>query len=192
MIRCLFLFLIFATSSHAIQVFAKASGSKNNLAVDQYVLNLSGTTGFSFQLLPQIGLEFRYTYASSLQNYLQVSTVSAVGVLTDIYTENNLFSLGLDIDLVGGNAPFQPYIYLGVGYIISRRQSYFTPNGSSTVYIMPDPKKSSITGNAGLGFRIRIGKNMAIELEAVGYATNLGQPSILIDLFGTAGIRIFI
>lgn len=184
-------FAVFAsTASRAeVEVFGKGSISKNFLAADSSTISVSMTGGLAISVFSFLRVEGRFTNISALQNKLDINNV---GTLNDVMTETNIYSLGLDIDLAGEKSTFQPYVYIGAGYISTARSYYFTPLGSDTATLYSEPKQDGVSLNGGLGLRIRLAKALAIEIEAYAYATNVKNPSPLINWSGTAGLRIFI
>jgi hypothetical protein len=146
----------------------------------------------AFTLIPRIRLEGRYTNSSSLQNQLTVSSGSISGTLNDIMTQTSIYSVGVDFDLLGQQSAFQPFIYLGAGYVVTERSYYFLDSGGTTSIFLKDPVQTGISANVGLGFRLRIANAIALEVEAFAYGVNVHLPRPLINVFGSAGIRIFI
>lgn len=180
-----------ASQAHNLELFAKASASKNYTDEDRYTISVSGGTGLALLIFSGVRIEGRYTVVSSLQNRLDVGSPSLIATLNDIKTETNIYSVGLDIDIVGDKYVVQPFVFLGAGYIVSNRSYYLTPVGSSTASLINEPETKGISANLGAGIRIRIAKTIAVELEAYGYGLDPQKPSPLINLYGNAGIRIF-
>ncbi|MFM8314396.1 MAG: hypothetical protein ACKOA8_08940, partial [Deltaproteobacteria bacterium] len=120
---CISLILTFCSISqaHLLEVFAKASASKNFTDEDRYTVSVSGATGLALLLIPQVRIEGRYTVVSSLQNRLDVGSPSVIATLNDIKTETNIYSVGLDIDLLSDKNSIQPFVFVGAGYIVSDR-----------------------------------------------------------------------
>src|SRR5690606_10336617 len=117
-----------------MEVFARGSVSKNYLSQTSYVVSISAATGVAFTLIPRIRLEARYTNASSLQNVLSIASFN--GALYDVMTQTSIYSLGVDFDLMGPRSAFQPFIYVGAGYVRNERSFYALPEGASTsIYI---------------------------------------------------------
>ena len=141
-------------------------------------------------LLPFVRLEARYSDTTALQNKMDVVNGSVLGTLTDINTQTRIVSVGLDIDLLGERSPFQPYIYAGVGYLETERSYSFTLSGSSTTNFHREPVKTGLSVNGGVGIRLRLAKQIALETEVFGYVTDIYDPRPLINLYGTAGVRI--
>jgi hypothetical protein len=181
-----------AAESSVLELFARGSISKNYFTATSYIVSVSGATGVAFTLIPRIRLEGRYTNSSSLQNQLTVSSGSISGTLNDIMTQTSIYSVGVDFDLLGQQSAFQPFIYLGAGYVVTERSYYFLDSGGTTSIFLKDPVQTGISANVGLGFRLRIANAIALEVEAFAYGVNVHLPRPLINVFGTAGIRIFI
>lgn len=180
--------------SQTLEVFAKASASKNHLSRDSYTVSISGATGLAILVIPQVRIEGRCTVISQLQNKQEVyvpltdgSTVAAT--VTDNISQTNIYSVGFDIDLLSDKHSFQPFVYIGAGYIETRRHYKLTA-GSTTVSV-EEPKSNGVSGNLGAGFRIRIARSIAFEIEAFGYGQDVHKPNPLVNLYGSAGIRIF-
>lgn len=193
--RWLFVACCLATaqaSASSVEIFAKGSASKSYIAKDNWTVSVSATTGIGVTLFGGVRLEARYTNISALQNKLEVASESVTITLTDIKTQTSIYSLGLDIDFLGEKSPFQPFIFVGVGYVDTERSYYYQVSGESTAPFFREPKKLGISGNLGLGFRIRIARAVAIELEVFGYGVDIDKPSPLVNLYGTAGIRLFL
>lgn len=193
MTLCILLASIISVRSeaHFLEVFAKASASKNFIDRDSYSISVSGATGLAILLIPQIRVEGRYTVVSSLQNQLHVGSPSVIATLNDIKTETNIYSVGLDIDLLSDKYAIQPFVFLGAGYVESLRSYFVTPAGNSSATLINEPKTMGISANIGAGIRIRIAKSVAFEAEAYGYGIDPQKPDPLINLYGNVGIRIF-
>lgn len=180
-----------ASQAHTLELFAKASASKNYTDEDRYTISVSGGTGLALLIFSGVRIEGRYTVVSSLQNRLDVGSPSLIATLNDIKTETNIYSVGLDIDIVGEKYVVQPFVFLGAGYIVSNRSYYLTPVGSSSASLINEPETKGISANLGAGIRIRIAKTIAFEVEAYGYGLDPHKPNPLINIYGNAGIRIF-
>jgi outer membrane protein W len=175
-----------------LEIFGKGMVAKNWLASDSYTLDVSGSAGFAFTLFSSVRFEARYTNITEFQNKLAIVSTNVVGTLQNILTETEMATVGLDINFADEKSAFQPYVYVGVGYSLSQRSYYFSPPDGSSAQYVAEPKQAGITGNVGLGFRLRVARRLAIEIEAFGYDLGLDQPNPLINWYGSAGIRIFI
>lgn len=175
-----------------IEVFAKGSVSKNNISADTNTISVSASTGFAFALFSRVRLEARYTNVSSLQNKLEVVGSSVVGTLNDIKTQTSIYSVGLDIEFLNKKNAFQPFIYVGAGYLVTSRSYYFTLSGAADSVYFQEPKQNGISGNVGAGFRIQIAQSFAFEVEVFGYAVDIDKPKPLVNLYGTAGFRLYL
>lgn len=175
----------------AIEVFAKGSVSKNNISRDTYTTSVSASAGFALTIIPRIRFEARFTNVTSLQNKLEVVSTSIVGTLNDIKTQTVIYSLGLDIDILGKKSAFQPFIFIGAGYLQSERSYYFTLAGASNSNYQQEPKQRGVSGNLGVGFRLQIANAFAFEVEVFGYAVDIDKPNPLVNLYGTVGFRLF-
>lgn len=176
----------------AVEVFAKGSLSRNYISRDSWTISVSATTGLGIQLFPGVKVEGRYSNISSLQNTLLVPLSSTSSVtLTDFKTQTVIYSVGLDISPFGESYPFQPFIFVGAGYIETERSYYLSQAGTAAEY-QKEPKQSGVTGNLGLGFRVRLARSLAFEAEAFAYGMNINKPSPLVDLYSTVGIRLFL
>lgn len=182
-------FLVVSQNSTATQLFAKGSISKTSSSLDKWTISITATGGIAFSLASEIHIEARYTNISSLQNKLEIS---GVGNLTDIKTLTSIYSLGLDINILGEKHAFQPFIFIGGGYIETDRSYYFTANGSSSSTLFREGRQNGISANVGLGFKIRIAKQLAFEVEAFGYSIDIKKPNPLINLYGNIGIRLLL
>lgn len=173
-----------------LDVFAKGNVSKSHISRDKWEISVSATTGIGISLFSGFRLEGRYTNISSLQNLLVVGSDESSIRLTDIKTQTTIYSLGLDIDLLGETSPFQPFIYVGVGYIQTERSYYAQVAGAGTAsYILESPQKG-YSGNLGLGFRIKIARSLAFETEVFAYGIDIDKPDPLVNLYGTVGVRL--
>jgi hypothetical protein len=173
----------------AFEVFAKGSLSKNHIDTDKYILSLSASTGMAITLLPRVRLEGRYTNTSSLQNVLVIDDVAT---LNDVMTQTTIYSVGIDLDILGQQSTFQPFIYVGVGYVETKRSYYVTVPSAPAAYYLQEPVRTGISGNLGAGFRISVARALAFEVEAFAYGVDIHKPNPLINLFGSVGIRIFL
>jgi len=185
---------LWQSQAHAIvwEFFGKGSASKNNISQNSYVLNITGAGGVAISLFPRVRVEGRYTSASSLQNLLEVSSGSVLGTLYDIKTTTSVYSAGLDITLLNEKSIFQPFIYIGMGYIETERSYFFVLAGAPTSNYLVEPKVTGISGNLGGGFRLRVARTLSIEVEAFAYAMNPHKPNPLINLNGTLGLRLYL
>ncbi len=181
-----------SAESNVFEIFARGSVSKNYISSDSYIVSVSGATGIAFTLIPRIRLEGRYTNASSLQNQLALTSGTISGTLNDIMTQTSIYSVGVDFDLLGQQSSFQPFIYLGAGYVQTERSYYYLDEGGVTSVFLKDPTQTGISANVGLGFRLRVANSIAFEAEAFAYGVNVHKPKPLINVFGSVGIRIFI
>ena len=185
--------LLSAPSAQAIELFGKGSVSKNYLSADKNTLSVSVSGGLAVALFGGVRIEGRYSNISSLQNKLDiVEGATVVGPLEQIKTETQIYSLGLDIDFLGEKSWFQPYIFVGAGYIETNRSYYYTPADLSSTTLYSDPVYKGISVNGGAGFRIRVARTLAFEVEVFGYAVDIQSPSRVINLYGTAGLRFYI
>ena len=188
-----FSLLACAPSFGAIELFGKGSVSKNYVSAEKNTLSISVSGGLAIALFSGLRIEGRYSNISSLQNKLDIVEGSTVvGTLEQIKTETVIYSLGLDIDFLGEKSWFQPYVYVGAGYIQTTRSYYFTPADLSSTTLFSDPTYKGISLNGGAGFRIRVARTLAFEIEVFGYAVDIQSPDRLINLYGTAGLRFYI
>jgi len=176
----------------AVEVFAKGALSRNYISRDSWTISVSATTGIGLQIFPGVKLEGRYTNISALQNTLEVPASSTTITLSDFKTQTVIYSLGLDIDFLGETSPVQPFIFIGMGYIETERSYYWSETGSTQAQYAKEPKQLGVTGNLGLGIRIRIVRSLALELEGYAYGMNINKPNPLIDMYFNAGIRLFL
>jgi hypothetical protein len=191
-VLALLLALGFATPAKAaIEIFAKGSVSKNNISQDTNTISVSATTGFALTIIPRVRLEARFTNVSSLQNKLEIRGAAAVGTINDLKTQTTIYSLGLDIDILGKKSAFQPFIFVGAGYLRTERSYYFTLAGAADSTYQEEPRQTGISGNLGAGFRIQLASSFAFEVEVFGYATDIDKPNYLVNLYGTVGFRLF-
>ncbi len=181
-----------AHAQAGIELFGKGSVSKNYIDVDNSTLEVDVAGGIAFTLFTGIRLEARYSNISAVQNKLDVVSSTLVGTLSNINTQTVIYSLGLDIDFLGDKSAFQPYVYVGAGYMETTRSYYYTAAGATTSTYFSEPNQAGISANAGAGFRIRLAKSLALEFEVFAYGLNVDQPGPLINYFGSAGLRVFI
>jgi hypothetical protein len=196
--RCLIV-LVFAFSTAALparaqtlELFARGSVSKNYFNANSYIVSVSAATGLAITLLAGVRLEGRYTNATSLQNRLDLDSGTMTGSLNDVLTQTAIYSIGVDFDLLGPRSEFQPFLYVGVGYVTTERSYYYMDSGGTSSVFIPEPVQTGISGNLGLGFRIRIANALALEAEAFAYGVNVHKPNPLINVFASVGIRLFI
>jgi len=175
-----------------VELFANGSLSKNYLATDSWVTSLSTGIGMAVVVIPHLRIEGRYTNISSLQNQLNAAVSGVTVNLSNIKTTTTMYTLGVNIDFLSEKSPFQPYIYLGGGYVDTERSYYASlPGQTDSQYIAESPQRG-LSANAGLGIRLRIAQQIALELEAYAYAEDVQTKHPLVNIYGTAGIRIFI
>jgi hypothetical protein len=182
-----------AARANGFEVFAKGSVSKNYIANDEWEVSVSGSTGLAIVLIPQIRIEGRYANISSLQNKLVAAASSTALTITDMKTTTSVYSVGIDLDILGDRHAFQPFLYVGAGYLDTERSYYVQASSDpSTVAFIQEPHNRGISGNLGAGFRIAIARTIAFEVEAFAYALDLKDPNPLINWTGTVGVRLFI
>ncbi len=181
-----------AAPGSGVELFARGSVSKNFLRTDSYILSISAATGIAFTLIPRIRLEGRYTNASSLQNKLSISLGGIDGALHDVMTQTAIYSVGVDFDLLGPQSSFQPFLYVGAGYITTERSYYVLADGAPNSIYLKEPTQTGISGNLGLGFRLRVASAFAFEVEAFAYAVDVDKPNPLVNVLGSIGIRLFL
>jgi len=185
--------LAVCVNAHAgLEFFGKGSVSKNFIDVDNSTVEVDVSGGAAISLFTGFRLEARYTNVSALQNKLDVISGSLVGTLSNITTQTEIYSIGIDIDFLGEKSSFQPYIYVGAGYIQSSRSYYYTQAGATTATYFAEPAQNGISANGGAGFRIHLAKSLALEFELFAYGLDVDKPGPLINYFGSAGLRIFI
>lgn len=178
--------------ANVVEVFAKGSASKSYITADKHTVSVSATGGLAVTLIPRVRIEGRCTNISSLQNRLEVVSTSVLGTLSDIKTETMIYSVGLDIDILGSKSAFQPFIFVGAGYIETERSYYFTLEGDTDSSYHQEPREVGVSGNLGLGFRLQLARAFAFEVELFGYGIDIDKPRPLINLYGTVGVRLYI
>ncbi|MCB0404206.1 MAG: autotransporter domain-containing protein [Bdellovibrionales bacterium] len=181
--------LLGSVCASGADIFARGSISRNSIDTDKWKISVSAIGGLAFKVSEQIRIEARYTNISSLQNKLDITSGGTVGTLTDILTETEIYSLGVDIELTGKNSRFKPFIYLGAGYVITKQTYDFTPAGSSVSTPFAEAEQKGVSGNLGLGVRWQIAKRLAIELEGFAYGTDFDKPQPLFNIYASAGLR---
>lgn len=172
------------------EVFGKGSVSKSNLTGGDYVVSMSGAGGLALILVPQIRLEGRFTLISQSQNHMDIGWPTPVLTLADIRTRTYIYSVNVDIDILSDKHAFQPFVLVGAGYLQSTRTYTVSNYGIDNAVDAEDPKKTSVTGIAGAGFRLRLMRSLAFEIEAMAYVLDPDKPAPVIDWLGTAGIRV--
>jgi hypothetical protein len=178
--------------AHAtLELFARGSVSKNYFNSDSYIVSVSAATGLALTLFQGIRLEGRYTNATSLQNSLAINAGTFTGTLNDVLTQTAIYSVGVDFDLLGPRSEFQPFLYVGVGYLVTERSYYVMDSTASASVFFKEPIRTGVTGNLGAGFRIRLANSFAFEVEAFAYGVDIHKPNPLINVFGSVGVRIF-
>lgn len=128
----------------AADIFARGSISRNSIDTDKWKVSVSAIGGLAFKVSEQIRIEARYTNISSLQNKLDITSGGTVGTLTDILTETEIYSLGVDLELTGKNSRFKPFIYLGAGYVITKQTYDFTPRVAALLHLFRSGAKRGI------------------------------------------------
>jgi hypothetical protein len=178
-------FCLLAEPAHAIrtEIFGKASASKSHTSRDDssdFTLDISGAGGLAFQLFPQLRLEGRFT--------IRRHTETKGPGFTDLRSQTHIYSVSLDWDILSEKYAIQPFIILGGGYLESQR-SYLLEGAASRTD--EDPLRG-FAANGGLGIRIRVAKSVAFEIEGFAYARDPHKPNPFIDLYGNAGLRLFL
>lgn len=184
----LFLMSFSQASWASIEIFAKGSVSKRTLPKGNWETGSTASVGVSFPLFSTFKIEGRYSNIRSETNQIELEDVT----LNEYKTQTSLFSLGIDVDILSEKSPFQPFIFVGTGYIISERNYYASRVGGSQKVYTAEPKSTGIVGNLGVGFRLRIARSIAFEIEGFAYAREISKPNPPIDLYGQVGIRVFL
>ncbi|MBI1862218.1 MAG: outer membrane beta-barrel protein [Deltaproteobacteria bacterium] len=179
--------LAFAPSAQALELFAKGSYSKYYYDLSTWEENITGSGGLALGLTKGIRLEARSTYIQKLENQIEIIVGGNPVNISSRTTKQLIYSLGVDVDLLGSKSSFQPYLYFGAG-IIQYATSYKMVDAADINSLVTQ----KYSGNVGLGFRWMLGRTMALELEAMGYATDIDKPQPLINTLITAGLRLFI
>jgi hypothetical protein len=104
-----------------MEIFARGSISKNYIRVDNFTLNVTGAVGLAFLVIPRVRIEGRFTGISALQSKMDITIGATSGTLYDVKSETAIYSAGVDFDLLGPTAAFQPFFYVGGGYIETSR-----------------------------------------------------------------------
>lgn len=187
LLGCLFSTRSQTLFAHSAEVFAKGNVSKSFVSSsgDSWVFTVAGSTGIAFLLFPQVRVEGRFMVRYSEQNKMTDSTNSPLW--SDITTQTNIYSAGLDIDILSDKHAIQPFIYIGGGYIESMSNFTYVANGERYT-----SKKYGPSANGGLGFRVKLGKSVGFEVEAFGYAQDIHKKNPLIDWTGSVGIRFYL
>lgn len=178
-----------APSWAGLELFGKAAYSKSNISDVKYTQNISGAAGLAITLIPQLRLEGRYTVQNQYQNRLELNSLYT---LTNFKTQTTIYSAGLDISLFDARSTFQPFIYLGGGYVEVTRAYDITDLTQGVTEHDTEPMRTGIAGQVGLGFRWKVGRSAALEIEAFGYMIDPHKPGALLDIYGTAGLRFFL
>jgi len=181
-----------APSFGAIEIFGKGSISKNHLSRTNFVTTVSAATGFAITLIPQLRIEGRYTSNGSLQKRLDATSGAVSFILDDIKTQTTIYSVGLDIDILSAKHAFTPFVFIGAGYVKSERSYYVRADEASAPVYITDPIQTGITANVGAGFRLRVARAIAFEVEAFAYGIDVHKPNPLVNVYGTVGLRIFL
>lgn len=187
LVQGIFLFQSTDAFAHSAEVFAKGNVSKSFVSSsgDSWVFTVAGSTGLAFLLFPQVRIEGRFMVRYSEQN--QMSDTYGRVLWEDIKTQTNIYSVGLDIDLLSDKHTIQPFIYIGGGYIESMSTANFLVDGTASV-----TKRYGPSANGGLGFRVKLGRSVGFEVEAFAYAQNIDKKNPLIDWTGSVGIRFYL
>lgn len=189
----LFVALPSIARADVFEVFAKGSASQNYITSDENEVSATASTGLAIVLIPQIRIEGRVSYITTLQNKLVAASDPMILTLSSIKTTTLIYSVGLDLNILDDKNAFQPFIYVGVGYIDTLRSYYVQSNlNPANVVYVQEPEKMGVSGNVGAGFRIHIANSVALEIEAFAFGIDLKNPNPLINWESTVGIRLFI
>lgn len=180
----------FAHAAGGFEVFGKGAISRNHISKTNYTTALSITGGVALKIFSRVRVELRYRNRTSIQKSVDIIVNSTEVTLSDFKSESNSYTVGLDIDLLGKKSNFQPFIFLGGGYIISDRSYWVTQEGQIPEFFQ-EKKKYAISANVGVGFRLYIVNAIAFEVEAFGSAFDIDQPELIVDWYGTVGLRFF-
>jgi hypothetical protein len=194
LVALVLLLLPLTARAQIFEFFAKGSFSKNNIddAGDEYQTTVSATAGIAITLIPRVRIEGRYTNVTSIQNKLVAPVGSSNVILSSILTQTSILSLGMDVDLCGDKYAIQPYVYLGGGYDMTSRSYYVQADSTQPANYVHEPNDNQLSANLGAGLRIHVAQALALEVEAFAYGLNFNNPNPLVNVYGSAGIRIFL
>src|SRR3989338_2472042 len=122
------------THASVFELFAKGSYSKSYVTESEYTVRLEAATGLAVNIASQIRIEGRYINRGATQNKIEFTDESSgvVYKLSDIKTQSTIYSLGLSIDFFDSKSAFQPFLFLGAGYLIAQQTYSLTVGNSST------------------------------------------------------------
>lgn len=184
--------LVFCSQASAVELFVKGTASKSFLSSDEFVASASGAAGLAINLLPRVRLEGRYTFVTSQRNKMDLTIDSTNLTLSNITTQTNVYSLALEVDVLSDRSAFQPYVALGAGYLSKDRSYSIAQTGSSTSQSVTEPRWLGISANAGLGFKIRLARQVALEFEVFGYGIDVYKPNAQVDWDAKTGLRLIL
>lgn len=187
--------LLFLTPRNAlasgVSVFGKGSLSKNYISSDEYTVNVRLSTGLAVEIFSGFRIEARYTNTINEQNKYDIRDGNGfIGTVNNQKKDTKIYSLGIDIEFLSRKSAFQPFLFLGAGYIELKQTGVFT-GGDGSVTALADQVRTGVTGNVGLGIRMRVAKALSLEIEAFAYSSELDQASPLVNLYGNVGIRVY-
>ena len=159
-----------------------------------YTITKKWGAGFGYHFLTNASVEINYTSSTNVDRFSQDSAE----LTSKLYiNKNTLFqnlSLNLTLDFADKNAIFRPYIVGGGGYMI--RQTVLSGSGvdrttgvTTQLSFQGQPDVKSASANGGLGFKLFVADQIALDFSTMIYATDLDKPEIFLHYSVSGGLR---
>lgn len=146
--------------------------------------------GVSYSFLDHLALELAYD--NSLTKTVVTQSGASFGTnnfeLTQSREGQNL-SLNLVVSILDKKARFQPFVKAGGGYYYQKQSTTGFFLGSNAAIRPQITYSSSLSADAGLGFKLYIANHIAFEMTGMVYATGLDDPPVLYHYSLTGGLR---
>ncbi len=158
------------------EVSLGGSYSRSNYSDTDYewTRRLSASIGYHFNDISEIEISYQDTMSRThILNYADTTSFDKV------YSANWVQAFS------GRNFPLQPYLKVGVGQLNREVQSSYSSSPVTGV------KMDSVTGVAGAGLRVFLGKNFAIRSEVTSYLAGGSIRNWNKDLGVTVGLSAY-
>lgn len=183
-------FEISGKGSYYLYNNGRTLGEQNTTTVQRLGL------GIGYNFTRNTSIEFKYTNSKNTERFTQESLgESRIYRITRTSQFDN-YGVNLTLSFGHKKARFRPYVTAGLGYMV--RQSAISGtfedsllrDGQTSIEFADEPESSSISADAGLGFKIYIVERIALDASFNVFATDLAQEEIFLHYSAAGGLRV--
>ncbi|MEO5667016.1 MAG: outer membrane beta-barrel protein [Bdellovibrionota bacterium] len=153
--------------------------------------------GLAYNFFGNMLFEFKYTNSKSIDKYTQLSESDGNIYRIRRTTQYDNYGFNLVLEFAPRKAEFRPYISGGIGYMKRKASTTGTSedealrNGETALNFQATPDTSSMSADAGIGFKIFIAERLALDGSFSVLATDLDKAEVYLHYSGSAGLRFF-